>query len=94
MSVESAKSFLKKIAADKELQEKLKGVDSEEKFFTAAKEAAFDFTKEEWLAVAPIISDRDLSDGELGNVSAARGNHDGESRHRDIWRIDLSMIVS
>ena len=51
MSEEDAKAFLKKVGEDKELQEKLKGADSEEKFFAVVKAAGFDFTKEEWLSV-------------------------------------------
>jgi predicted ribosomally synthesized peptide with nif11-like leader len=51
MSEEEAKAFLKKAGEDKELQEKLKGVDSEEKFFAVVKAAGFDFTKEEWVVL-------------------------------------------
>ena len=45
------KAFLYKLGEDKELQEKIKGADSDEKFFAVAKSSGFDFTKEEWLAV-------------------------------------------
>jgi predicted ribosomally synthesized peptide with nif11-like leader len=40
MSVESAKAFLKKAGEDKDLQEKVKGADSEEKFFAVVKAAS------------------------------------------------------
>ncbi|MDP6959885.1 MAG: Nif11-like leader peptide family natural product precursor [Planctomycetota bacterium] len=69
MSEEDAKAFLKKVGEDKELQEKLKGADSEEKFLAVAKAAGFDFTKEEWLAVIPKPKDGELTDADLGAVA-------------------------
>ena len=63
------KAFLYKLGEDKELQEKIKGADSEEKFFAVAKTAGFDFTKEEWLAVVPKQKGGDLTDDELGAVA-------------------------
>ena len=69
MSEEDAKAFLKKVGEDKEFQEKLKGVDSEEKFFAVVKAAGFDFTKEEWLAVVPKAKDGELSDDDVGAVA-------------------------
>ena len=65
MSEEDAKAFLKKVGEDKELQEKLKGADSEEKFLAVAKAAGFDFTKEEWLAAIP-----KPKEGEAGEAAA------------------------
>ncbi len=53
MSVESAKSFLKKALEDEVIQEQLKGCTSEEKFFSVVQEAGFSFTKEEWIAISP-----------------------------------------
>ena len=69
MSEEDAKAFLKKVGEDKELQEKIKGADSEEKFFAVAKTAGFDFTKEEWLAVVPKPKEGELTDSDLGEVA-------------------------
>ena len=69
MSEEDAKAFLKKVGEDKELQEKIKGADSEEKFYAVAKEAGFDFTKDEWLAVVPKPKDGELSEDELSEAS-------------------------
>jgi predicted ribosomally synthesized peptide with nif11-like leader len=69
MSEEDVQAFLKKGGEDKELQEKIKGADSEEKFFAAVKAAGFDFTKEEWLAVVPKAKERDISDDDLGAVA-------------------------
>lgn len=69
MSEEVAKAFLKGMSEDKELQEKIKGADSEEKFFTLAKAAGFDFIKEEWLPVVPKPKDVGLSDDSLAEVS-------------------------
>ncbi len=62
MSEESAKAFLAKINEDKNLQEQLKDVDSEEKFFALVKSAGFDFTKEEWLNTKTgFLTDADLA---------------------------------
>ena len=69
MSEEDAKAFLKKVGEDKELQEKIKGADSEEKFFAVAKTAGFDFTKEEWLSVVPKKKEGGLTDTDLGEVA-------------------------
>ncbi|MDP6959170.1 MAG: Nif11-like leader peptide family natural product precursor [Planctomycetota bacterium] len=65
MSEESAKAFMEKAMEDNDLQEKLKGVDSEEKFFAVTKAAGFDFTKEEWLAVIPKKVEGELADADL-----------------------------
>ena len=65
MSEEHAKAFWNQMAEDKDLQEKLKAVDSEEDFFKTAKGAGFDFTKEEWINVTPKQPDGDLSDADL-----------------------------
>ena len=46
MSEEEAKSFLKKVEEDKDLQEKLKRADSPEKFIAVAAEDGFNFTKD------------------------------------------------
>ncbi len=73
MSEEEAKTFLKKVGEDKELQEKLKGVDSEEKLFAVAKEAGFDFTKKEWRAISPRKADVELTDDDLGEVAGGTG---------------------
>ena len=64
MSEEDAKAFLKKVGEDKELQEKLKGADSEEKFLAVAKAAGFDFTKEEWLSVVAKKKEGGLTDAD------------------------------
>ena len=70
MSEEEAKAFLKKVGEDKKLQEKIKGADSEEKFFVVVKAAGFNFTKEEWLSVVPKATDGEtLSDSELREVA-------------------------
>ena len=75
MSEEDAKAFLKKVGEDKELQEKIKGSNSEEKFFAVVKAAGFDFTKEEWLSVVPKKKDgEELSDNDL--EGAAGGGTD------------------
>ena len=80
MSEESAKAFLKMLGEDKELQEKVKGVDSEEEFFAVVKEVGLDFTKEEWLEVDPRFSEGQLTDKDLvqvygGGTEAASGCH-------------------
>jgi predicted ribosomally synthesized peptide with nif11-like leader len=71
MSEDEAKAFLKKAGEDKELQEKLMGADSDEKFFAVVKEAGFDFTKEEWGAVASTMMSAgdDLTDEALEQAS-------------------------
>ena len=69
MSEEDAKAFLKKLGEDKELQEKLKGADSEEKFLAVAKAAGFDFTKEEWLSVVPKKNEGELTGEDLDAVA-------------------------
>ncbi len=69
MSEEDAKAFLKKVGEDKELQGKLKGADSEEKFFALAKASGFDFTKDEWLSVVPKEKDSELSDTDLAQAA-------------------------
>ena len=78
MSEESAKAFLKKVSEDKELQEKLKGVDSDEKFFAFTKAAGFDFTKEEWISITPEEGE-ELSDEDLGAVG---GGHNRDTNYR------------
>jgi len=73
MSEEDAKAFLKKVGEDKDFQEKVKGIDSEEKLFAVAKAAGFDFTKEEWLAGIPKPKDGELTDADLGAVAGGHG---------------------
>jgi predicted ribosomally synthesized peptide with nif11-like leader len=84
MSEDEAKAFLKKVGEDKELQEKLKGVDSEEKFFAVAKAAGFDFTKEEWLTVAPKQAEDPLREEDLGEVAGGKCQ-----RGRPCWLVSL-----
>ena len=74
MSEEDAKAFLKKVGEDKELQEKIKGVDSQEDFFWVAKTSGFDFTKEELIQATP-PSRRALSEEELSEVSGGGHQH-------------------
>ena len=76
MSEEDAKAFLKKVGEDKELQEKIKGADSEEKFFAVVKGAGFDFTKEEWLSVLPKKKDGDLSEDNFAEASGGAWTED------------------
>ena len=78
MSLESAKDFIEKAQEDRELQEQVKDANSEEKFFAVVKEAGFDFTKEEWLAVVPKESEGELSEADL---EQAAGGYD----HQTVW---------
>ena len=57
MSVESAKAFLANVQNNEVLQEKLKPVDSEAKFFAVASGAGFDFSSDEWVSILPPRND-------------------------------------
>jgi predicted ribosomally synthesized peptide with nif11-like leader len=76
MSEESAKAFLKKVGEDKELQEKVKGADSEKKFLAVANESGFDFTVQEWDRVI----NEELSDNDLAAATGG-GDHDKDLIH-------------
>ncbi len=78
MSEDEAKAFIERVQKDKELQEKLKSADSEEKFFAVAKEAGLDFTKEEWLSVAPKKAGGELSEQQLETASGGDGPMESE----------------
>ena len=72
MSEESAKAFLKKVGEDKDLQEKLKGADSEEKYFAVVEAAGFEFTKEELASIAP---EDELSEDQLAATSGGQSTY-------------------
>lgn len=48
MSIESARAFMDSTGRNGDLRVQLGSADTEGKFFSMAKEAGFDFTKEEW----------------------------------------------
>ena len=72
MSVESAKAFLERVKKDKDLQEQLKKVNSEEKFFAIVKASGFEFTKEEWPAEwLPVNKVQRLGESDLEDSAGA-----------------------
>lgn len=70
---------------DKELQEKLKGAFSEEKFLSVAKAHGFDFTKEEWVAVIPKPKEGELSENDLGAVAGGGTHTEADCTSRTEW---------
>ena len=73
MSEEDVKAFFVKLGGDKELQEKVKAADTEEKIFAIAKASGHNFSKNEYdafiAAHPPQHPEGELTESEMSEVS-------------------------
>lgn len=73
MSIESAKAFLERVQNDEDFRKSLKEIVTVENRMQFAKNAGFDFTKEEINSIQDALSDADLE-----KVAGAQGCYSGD----------------
>ncbi|OPL07850.1 MAG: hypothetical protein AVO33_02985 [delta proteobacterium ML8_F1] len=66
---ENIRVYIKKLATDKALQEKIQKAGTLGEIVTIAREDGFDFTEEEWSSQASPIREETLADDELDRVT-------------------------
>jgi predicted ribosomally synthesized peptide with nif11-like leader len=78
MSRESASKFFEKLQSDSELLGRVKETETVDEIRAIAKDGGFDFTEDEYLAVASQpIGDGELSDEQLDEVAGGLGEPGG-----------------